>query len=63
MTTCSSDPTAPSDVWRGDPALPTHNRASLFGTPLGCTDFVVCVALVVVLCSIKSQLHSPSCPP
>ena len=31
----------PNDVWRGDPALPTHKQGIIvLGTPLGCTDFV-----------------------
>ena len=41
VTTCSSEQTAPNDVWRGDPALPTHKQGIIvFGTPLGCVDFV-----------------------
>ena len=31
----------PNNVWRGDPALPTHKQGIIvFGTPLGCTEFV-----------------------
>ena len=31
----------PNDVWRGDPALPTHKQGIIvLGTPLGCADFV-----------------------
>ena len=31
----------PNDVWRGDPALPTHKQGIIvLGTPLGCMDFV-----------------------